>query len=360
MDRDHHHSATISMESASEAADYGDDNVAFQVPERLADIANGGVCDRYELWSVQLLGDGLTLPDLDGACCSLDLSSKPQGPSRGGEMDRVTMSTAIQASTTGKEYVIQLPPQHKPNDHENDVHDSMRLIYPVKKTKRRSAVGSASDLSSDSDSGSDDDEGSDSDDQANGEFTHRPSMQKFVRHCTIISHHLPAEEPSSKDESLVNASIRKAYEPVPQRSGLKRRWVPFGGSQPPAAALRSLRGRSESAADSEDPHTTAPLPWNHSAAHKNDVDSSPTPLEKPAPVKSPPPPLSARQEAGQATAPKHPEPRSPASSPAPDRALEDKVGRKAAKKEAKNAAKEEKKKKKEKKANKRSKHEATL
>jgi hypothetical protein len=254
--------------------------------------------------------------------------------------------------------VIQLPPQHRPRDHDNDVQeDPMRLIYPAKQTKKRSAAASTSDISSEPDSGSDDDEGSDSDDRANDEFTHRPSMQRFVRHCTVISHHLSAEEPSSKDGSLVNASIRKAYEPVPQRSDLKRRWVPFGGSHPPATALPSLRGRSESAADSEDPPTTAPLPWDHSAAHTKDADPSRTPLEKPAPAKSSPPP--GRQEAGQATAPKQPEPRSSASPPAPDHSLEDTASRKAAKKEPKKAARE-KKKKKEKKANKRSKHEVTL
>lgn len=349
------------MESATRRAattsDEGNEEVSFRLPEPLAGIADGGVGGaddgRYELWSVQLLGDGLTLQDLDGTHCSIDVSANPQGSS--GESDEMIISTTIQASAGGQKYVLQVPP----NGLGVAANDSMRLIYPAKK-KRRVAARSASD-SSESDGDSDDDD--DSHDQANGEFSHRPSQQHFVRNCSIISHHRPADEPSSKDgASPPRVAIRRAYEPVPQRSGLKRRWVPFGGCHAAAAAaavVQSHRGRSESVADGERAVATtdpAIVKRTHSALEGDDATANLPTREKSPPVKAPP----ARQEAGQATAAQQPEPRSSASSPAPpERSLDpsDKASKKAAKKEAKRAAKEEKKKK-EKKAKKMSKQEA--
>jgi hypothetical protein len=329
--------------------DEGKEQVTFRLPEPLAGIADGGGGaddGRYELWSVQLLGDGLTLQDLDGTHCSIDVSAHTQGSDGGG--DEVIISAAIQASTEGQKYVLQVPP----NGLGVAANDSMRLIYPAKK-KRRVAARSAS-VSSDTDSDSDDDD--DSHDGANDEFSHRPSRQQFVRHCSIISHHRPAEEPSSKDGgSPPRVAIRRAYEPVPQRSGLKRRWVPFGGCHTAAVAVAvaSHRGRSESVADGERAVETGV----NSATEGDDATANLPTREKSPPIKAPP----ARQEAGQATAAHQPEPRSSASSPAPpERSLDpsDKASKKAAKKEAKRAAKEEKKKKEKKEAKKMSKQEA--
>jgi hypothetical protein len=351
----HHHSLKINMESAGK-----DQQLSFRLPEQLSEITDGGGRndatdgDRYELWSVQLLGDRLTLQDLDGTHCSLDVSSYSQGSA--GAKDEVLTSTTIQTADGGNEFALQLPPKRTSGDGPGAA-DSlwMRLIYPAKKKKRRTVTVPAAD-SSESDSDSDDDDR----DQANDEFSHRPYGLPFLRHCSIISHHRPAKEPSGKDGPPAHVAIRRAYEPVPQRSGLKRRWVPFGGGHPPSAAAAGeavashRKGRSESAADGEGAVASTPNPiaiQRGPSATEADDDMGTNP--RTAPAKSAP----ARQEAGQATA-AQPEPRSSAPSPASDRSLEhkDKAARKAAKKEAKKAAKE--KKKEEKKAKKRSKQEA--
>jgi hypothetical protein len=345
------------MESARK-----DQQLAFRLPAQLAGITNeeeggGGGNDgtegdhrRYELWSVQLLGDGLTLQDLDGTHCSLDVSSNSQVSD--GEKDEMLTSTSIQTTNGGNEYVLQLPPKRTSDDGPGAAaNDWMRLIYPAKKKKRRTVTVSAAD-SSESDSDSDDDNR----DQANDEFSHRPYGLPFLRHCSIISHHRPAEEPSGKDGPPAHVAIRRAYEPVPQRSGLKRRWVPFGAAA--ADVLASHRkGRPESAlalAEGEAATTSAPNPTaiqRDPSATEGDDDMGTNP--RTAPMKAAP----ARQEAGQATA-AQPEPRSLAPSPASDCSLEhkDTAARKAAKKEAKKAAKERK--KEEKKAKKWSKQEA--
>jgi len=113
--------------------------------------------------------------------------------------------------------------------------DCFRALIPwdgdEKKKKKKET---AKDLE-DSDSGSDDDD--DDDDEDNKEeaeedkgYNLQPTCKPFVRHFDVIVDYdrqtdrqvAPLKGPEPADK------MRHAYAPVPQRTGLKRRWMPPG------------------------------------------------------------------------------------------------------------------------------------
>lgn len=183
----------------------------FQLPDDV-----GAPNSRWEVWSVRL-PDGVSLADLDGSSTTVIGST----------------STVIETSN-GRSLVFQ-----KGDPCENAC---FRILQPATKGDRRNNLSSSNeeDPSDDSDSSDHDDDKDDDDDDEDSKMYYQPSPVTFARHWNVVSYLPPLVETelapsldSAPTPSQHITTLRHAYAPVPQRTGLKRRWTPIGGTSHP-------------------------------------------------------------------------------------------------------------------------------
>jgi hypothetical protein len=352
----------LQQQDASGAADFGlpdelrrreEHDTACRTDEEYDDGLGGssggfgGGGDRYELWCVRILADGLSPEDLDNAAFNLPLNGIGEEDSAMMMTTRTTTSSTID-TRSGMKFAIQLLPSPVAPPQGND--SMQRLLYPISQTTRRrsSAAGSVSSESSrDDEDDADKGKGDAHDGSGDGDaidFGYVPTTQPFTRHCNIVSYFAtggelsssssPARPPgaSASYSELGAALVRRSYEPVPQKSGLKRRWVPIGGSyqrqQQQTTTMMMKKQRPPS------PQLLATIDRNNSSirdvtAHLDGEELLTT---------------RGQQAAGEATSANHPSSAAAGGAPPAAEKADKKADKKAAKKEAKKAAKKEAKK----------------
>jgi len=153
--------------------------------------------DRYELWTVRLPASA-EAADLDGL--KLDLKNP----------------ASQHFESQGSKYTFQLG-----HAVENE---SFRLLLP-NKPYNKAAAAANTDSSDEGDSSQDSDE-----DLKYVYPTHLP----FQRHLNIVTAvpvlHETELAPRIDNAPIVTVPLRRAYQPVAQKTGLKRRWMPMGAS----------------------------------------------------------------------------------------------------------------------------------
>jgi len=171
--------------------------------DHLHDIDNDGDNDddgdsRYELWTVRIPSD-VNVSDLDGV--EFDLEAITERKTGAGGMKIQEGKFVIDRGETVE-------------------HETFRVLVP------------SGDDDSSSSSSDDDDLQSDTNQTKN--FLH-PSSKGFSRHFNIhknlLSRKSETELAPAKGPDPVGDTLRHAYCPIPQRKGLKRRWMPLGNPQ---------------------------------------------------------------------------------------------------------------------------------
>jgi hypothetical protein len=185
---------------------------------------------------------------------------------QGVKFDPSTGSTTF-AAPDGKEYRIQAG--------DAAATDSFRVLVPKKKGSGEDDDKSSSSSSSNSDDGDDDDEEEDTY-GATKKAPLRPCKMAFSKHFQVLasvpvlteSQLAPQEGPPPADKTM-----RHAYAPVAQRTGLKRRWMPIGvarvdqdadASKPKKRTVAAQKQKVVSKEEGED------------SAVKMEIDSSPS------------------------------------------------------------------------------------
>jgi hypothetical protein len=160
--------------------------------------------DRYELWTIRVPST-MKISDLDGVQF---------------DMDAVTNSkTADGMKINDGKFVISLG--------ETVENENYRVLVPKKKT--------------DADNDDDGDSSVDSEDSRKkladnlSKYLLRPSSKAFAKHFNVESN-LVAKKTEAQLAPLdgpepVDDVLRHAYSHIPQRKGLKRRWMPLGAPQ---------------------------------------------------------------------------------------------------------------------------------
>lgn len=149
----------------------------------------------------------------------------------------VSTSGVTKVSANGKDYRIELG--------ETEYTDSFRVLVPKDDGDERSGNESSS---------SDDDENEANDTRKLRKLV--PLKRPFTKHFSIL-----IDEPELSETQLApqegpppKEKMRSAYSHVPQRSGLKRRWMPLGVANPlageplklPAQIVAGTNGKSRS------------------------------------------------------------------------------------------------------------------
>jgi hypothetical protein len=191
---------------------------------------------RYELWTIRLPS---SINVLDLQDCRLTVPTNKDNSS-------TTISTTTDCfESNGSKYTFTWG-----HCVENE---SFRVLVPLKRKK----AGTASSEEED-----DDDDDNDSTTETSRDKSLVPCHIPFARHLTIVQQIMmssseqdwaPRCGPAPTDAD--NTEVRRAYTPIDQKTGLKRRWVALGGGVLAAAAARSiqmeaLQGTSSSSAKS--------------------------------------------------------------------------------------------------------------
>ncbi len=168
--------------------------------------------DRYELWTVRV-PVSMKVEELNGV--TIDLNALRNG--------RMELSD-------GK-YVL--------SQGESNENETFRVLVP--ESGKNSDSGSDSNSDSDSSSFSDSDDEDEakkkkkSENKNNNKFLLYPSRKGFSRHLNIhknlLERKTEAELAPSKGPDPVGCKLKHSYSHIPQRKGLKRRWMPFGNTQ---------------------------------------------------------------------------------------------------------------------------------
>ena len=156
--------------------------------------------DRYEFWTVRV-PVGMEIEELNGVTIDLNALQK------NGRME-----------VSDGNYVL--------SQGESNENETFRVLVP--------ASGEKND-NSDSDSDSDDSNNDSDSDNDNNKFLLHPSRKGFSRHLNIhknlLQRKTEAELAPSQGPDPVGCKLRHSYSHIPQRKGLKRRWMPLGNTQ---------------------------------------------------------------------------------------------------------------------------------
>lgn len=175
-----------------------------------------GDSSRYELWTFRVPSD-MNVSDLDGVEINLKAISK--NSNNGG----MKINDGKFALTQG----------------DSVENKNLRVLVPGDGKKKKKDDSSSS-------SDDDDSENSDSDDDShkkkkkkvsfssNNKFLLHPSSKEFARHFNVnkvFSRKSEAQLAPRQGPESVDDTLRHAYCHIPQRTGLKRRWMPLGTPQ---------------------------------------------------------------------------------------------------------------------------------
>lgn len=173
------------------------------------DIEPFQVSDDVELWTIRL-PQHLQLSDLEGLQLQEDGS----------------MMIGTTFPVKGTDYEVK-----EGNKAENEC---FRVL--VKKISNNRDSGEQEEDSSE-------DDVSDDDEEDNKKYLY-PSNKSFSKHVNIVEH-IPSvtetELAPRETPSTHGCTLKIAYESVPQRGGLKRRWVPIGGAGNSAVSTTTVK-----------------------------------------------------------------------------------------------------------------------
>jgi hypothetical protein len=133
--------------------------------------------------------------------------------------------------------------------------DTFRVLEPLSGRKKKNQRGDDDGSDSASASDSDDDNPNkkrkendkDLDDEVMKKLL-RPSSKPFTRHFNVLKAftHMSETQMAPLNGPDPIDPMRHAYEPIPQRMGLKRRWMPFGVKKPIPARSTDIDDTSSS------------------------------------------------------------------------------------------------------------------
>jgi len=184
--------------------------------------------DRYELWSLRI-PSSVKLDDLHGK----SISVRAGGAGGGSSWRSIPSEEGNQFTSNGTTYAFRAG-----HAVENEL---FRVLFPEQ--KRPHSFSNSSSITRDGSSdGSDSDACSSKDDIQGGSSVANssrlcPSTRAFSFHVNVVNQSIG--QPYAEVKRAMGAAsalplseptlLRKPYGPVPQKSALKRRWVPLGG-----------------------------------------------------------------------------------------------------------------------------------
>ncbi|VEU40326.1 unnamed protein product [Pseudo-nitzschia multistriata] len=165
--------------------------------------------DRYELWTFRVPSE-MKVSDLNGVEIDLEaIASNKQG---GGMKINDGKFTIHMGETVENKNLRVLVPNEQDDDEDDD-----------------------DDSSSSSNSDSDESGGAKKSDTKDNKFFLHPSSRAFSRHFNVhaggLSRKTEAELAPLVGPKATDDVLRHAYSHIPQRTGLKRRWMPLGAPQ---------------------------------------------------------------------------------------------------------------------------------
>lgn len=295
----------VSHNNADEALD----PPTFRLPSDPAGAQKNG-SSRYELWTIRLPAS-VNIEDLEG--CSLQLNQPTTATTTPGYFE-----------SNGTNYSLQW-------GHAVE-HESFRVLVPLAHPN-------------------DDDDSSSDDDDENGKKFLVPVPAPFARHLNAVTAVTASETdlaPRLDQAPAAVDPIRRAYAHVPQKTGLKRRWMPLGGGIVAASVTAAPKSGVAATAAAKNTSTM------DTQRIKNEVETPTRSKSEDRSTSEPSPKKVKREDSARDV-----DPETPAAATTPSMKAED-VDLESAKKErksAKKAKKAEKKAKKEKKSEKKIKKE---
>jgi hypothetical protein len=204
---------------------------------------------RYELWTIRL-PSSINVLDLQDCRLTVPLSLSANTTSSNNSTTATTTTDCFESN--GSKYTFTWG-----HCVENE---SFRVLVPLKRKK----AGTAS-----SEDDDDDNDDNDSTTETSRDKSLVPCHIPFARHLTIVQQIMSSEQDwaprcgPAPDADADTTEVRRAYAPISQKSGLKRRWVALGGGVLAAAAARSIPMEALQGTSSSSAKSTASKTHNH-------------------------------------------------------------------------------------------------
>lgn len=168
--------------------------------------------NRYELWTFRV-PSGMNVSDLNGV--EIDLTAISKNNNNGG----MKINDGKFALTQG----------------DGVENENFRVLVPGGSGKKKKDDSSSSDDDDDdSDSSDSDDDGKNKKKKDENKYLLHPSSKGFARHFNVnqaFTRKSEAQLAPRQGPKPVEDNLRHAYSHIPQRTGMKRRWMPLGVQQ---------------------------------------------------------------------------------------------------------------------------------